>query len=80
MVVAVTMTMTASRATTVAAIVPAFAIAALIGFTVVPATMEAAIVWTPAVITPLIVTVPVVPVAPVSAIPVVAPIVPVANL
>jgi len=78
MVMAVSMT--ASRATTVAAIVPAFAIAALIGFTVVPATMVTAVVWPPAVITPLIVTVPIVPVAPVSAIPVVAPIVPVANL
>ena len=67
-------------ATAVVTIVPAFAVAALVGLTLIPATVIAVIVFPPAVFTPLIMSVPVVTVAPVATVPVSAVVVTIANL
>ena len=74
------MTVSVTPARAVVAIAPAFAVAAFIGFALIPAAMIAIIVSPPAIFTPFIMVVPVIPVAPVSAVPVVTVIIAIANL
>ena len=78
---AVTMPVTAaSWASMIVTIAPACAIAALIGFTFIPATVVAVIMSVPAVAAPFIMTAPVVAVTPAAAVPVVTVIITIANL
>lgn len=67
-------------ATAVVTIFPAFAVAAFVSLTLIPATVIAVIVFPPAVLTPFIMAMPVVTVAPVATVPVSAVVITIANL
>lgn len=65
------MPMSAAFSAMIITIAPAFTIATLIGFTLIPATVVAIIMTPPAVLTPFIIAMPVVTVAPVTTVPVI---------
>lgn len=72
--------MSAAFSTMIVTIAPAFTIATLIRFTLIPATMVAIIMTPPAVFTPFIIAVPVVTVALVTTVPVITVMIAIANL
>lgn len=74
------MPMSAAFSAMIITIAPAFTIATLIGFTLIPATVVAIIMTPPAVFTPFIIAMPVVTVAPVTTVPVITVMIAIANL
>ena len=72
--------MTPAFSAMIVTIAPAFTIATLIRFTLIPATVEAIIMTQPTVFAPLLIAMPVVTVAPVTTVPVITVMIAIANL